>query len=96
MLPIPGYEILTQIYESAKSLVYWSLQTQENKVVILKVLKDYATPEKLIRYKQEYEITRLNLGGVIKAYSLEKYQRTVVIIFEDFGGDSLKILKRMN
>jgi len=94
MIALPGYQILTQIYESANSLVYRGLRNQDNKAVILKVLnQDYPTPEKITRYKQEYEITRnLNLDGVVKAYTLEKYQRTLIIIFEDFGGSSLNIL----
>jgi serine/threonine protein kinase len=56
------------------------------------VLKqDYPTAAELTRYKQEYEITRnLNLSGVVKAYDLSKYQNTLVMILEDFGGKSLK------
>lgn len=93
MFAIPGYQILTQIHESANSLVYRGIRNDDN-AVILKVLKqDYPTPEQLTKYKQEYKLTRnLNLDGVVRAYSLEKYQRTLVIIFEDFGGTSLNIL----
>ena len=31
------------------------------------------------------------MDGVVKAYSLEKHQNTLVICLEDFGGESLKI-----
>jgi serine/threonine protein kinase len=94
MLKLDGYQILTQIYESANSLVYRGIQQKDNQSVILKVLKqDYPTPSELTRYKQEYEITRnLNVEGAIAAYALEPYQRTLVIILEDFGGLSLKQL----
>ncbi len=94
MLTLPNYQILTQIYESANSLVYRAVRNEDNQPVILKVLKqDYPTPEELTRYRQEYEITNsLNLDGVIKTYGLEKYQNTLVIVLEDFGGDSLKQL----
>ena len=52
---------------------------------------DYPSTQELTRYKQEYEITRsLNLQGVIKAYSQQEYQRTLVILLEDFGGESLE------
>src|ERR671933_1295664 len=93
-IALPGYQILTQISKSANSLVYRGIREQDNKAVILKVLKqEYPTPQELTRYKQEYEITRnLNLDGVVKAYSLEPYQRTLVIILEDFGASSLKRL----
>jgi serine/threonine protein kinase len=78
MIIIPDYQILAQIYESANSLVYRAIREQDNQSVILKVLKeDYPTPSQLTRYKQEYEITRnLNTDGVVKAYSLEPYQRS--------------------
>ncbi|MGB7443741.1 MAG: ATP-binding sensor histidine kinase [Coleofasciculaceae cyanobacterium] len=94
MITLPGYQVLSQIYESANSLVYRAIREEDNQAVILKVLKeDYPTPSELTRYKQEYEITRnLNLEGVVKAYGLEPYQRTLVIILEDFGASSLKLL----
>ncbi|MDP8965654.1 MAG: serine/threonine-protein kinase PknK, partial [Cyanobacteriota bacterium] len=94
MTIIPGYQSFAQIYESANSLIYRAIRERDNKAVILKVLKeDYPTPQELTRYKQEYEITRhLNLDGAIKAFALEPYQRTLVIIFEDFGASSLKLL----
>jgi predicted ATPase/serine phosphatase RsbU (regulator of sigma subunit)/tRNA A-37 threonylcarbamoyl transferase component Bud32 len=94
MIEINGYEILTQIYESANSTVYRGIRQQDNQAVILKFLKeDYPTPSELVRYKQEYEITRnLNIDGVIKAYELKPYQMTLCIILEDFGASSLKQL----
>ena len=93
-IEIPGYQIITQLYESANSLVYRGQKEQDNKTVIFKVLKEnYPTPQELTRYKQEYEITsNLNTEGVVKAYSLEPYQRTLVIILEDFGASSLRQL----
>jgi predicted ATPase/signal transduction histidine kinase/tRNA A-37 threonylcarbamoyl transferase component Bud32 len=94
MITLPGYQILTQIYESANSVIYRAIREQDNQSVILKVLKeDYPTPQEITRYKQEYEITcNLNLDGIVKAYSLEPYQRSLVIILEDFGASSLKQL----
>jgi predicted ATPase/serine phosphatase RsbU (regulator of sigma subunit) len=94
MLTLPNYKILTQIYESANSLVYRAVRNEDNQPVILKLLKeDYPTPEELTCYRQEYEITKsLNLDGVIKTYGLEKYQNTLVIVLEDFGGESLNAL----
>jgi len=92
MLTLPNYQIVSQIYESANSVVYRGLRSKDNQPVILKMLKqDYPTPLALNRYRQEYEITHdLDLAGVIKAYDIEKYQNTLIIILEDFGGESLK------
>ncbi|EGK86803.1 GAF domain-containing protein [Microcoleus vaginatus PCC 9802] len=94
MIRFPGIKVLAQIYESDNSVVYRGIREQDHKAVILKVLKqDYPTPSELTRYKQEYEITRnLNIEGVVKAYALETYQRTLVIILEDFGASSLRQL----
>ena len=96
MIIISGYRIVTQVYESANSEVYRAIRESDGQSVILKVLKqDYPTPAELTRYKQEYEITRtLNQEGVVKAYGLEKYQNTLVMFVEDFGGESLKILTK--
>lgn len=94
MLKLDNYQILTQIYESNNSNIYRGIRQHDNQPVILKFLKeDYPTASELTRYKQEYEITRnLNIDGVIKAYELKPYQRTLVIILEDFGASSLKLL----
>ena len=93
-ITITGYRIIATIYESANSLVYRAIREQDQQPVILKVLKEnYPTPQELTRYKQEYEIIRsLNLDGIVGAYGLHKYQNTLVILLEDFGGESLKIL----
>jgi len=92
MLTLPNYQIGSQIYESVNSLIYRGHRKKDNQPVILKMLKlDYPTPAELTRYRQEYEIMHdFDLAGVIKAYDIEKYQNTLVIILEDFGGESLK------
>src|ERR671933_115324 len=94
MSALLGYQILGQIYESPNSIVYRGIRDEDSQAVILKLLREeYPTPAEIIRYKQEYRIThRVNRAGGVKAYSLEEYQKTLVITFEDFGGESLKIL----
>ncbi|NEO72924.1 serine/threonine-protein kinase PknK, partial [Moorena sp. SIO3H5] len=91
MITINGYQVNTKIYESSNSIVYRGIRDNDNQSVIIKVLKqDYPTESELTRYKQEYQLSHsLNFAGVIKAYELLKYQSTLIIIFEDFGGDSL-------
>ena len=94
MISLPDITIVSQIYESANSLVYRGILKSNQQPVILKLLKeDYPTPAELYRYQQEYEITRrLNIEGTIKAYELRKYQNTQLMLLEDFGGESLKIM----
>ena len=91
MLNIPGISVQTKIYESANSLVYRGIREENSQPLILKVLKEnYPTPQEIARYRTEYQITKsLNLSGVVKVYDLQKYQNTLVISLEDFGGKSL-------
>ncbi|WP_234017139.1 serine/threonine protein kinase [Nostoc sp. 'Lobaria pulmonaria (5183) cyanobiont'] len=92
MIALAGVAIQSKIYESSNSLVYRGIRVQDGRAIIVKMLKlDYPSPQELTRYRQEYEITRsLNIEGVVKAYSQQDYQRTLVILLEDFGGESLE------
>ena len=96
METIKDYQIVQKIYDSANSLVYRANLKHNRQPVILKILKEnYPTPSELNRYKQEYEITRsLNTAGVIKAYDLQRYENSLVMFLEDFGGESLKLLRQ--
>ncbi len=93
MIHIAGYQIHEQIYESLNSSVYRGQRERDGQAVILKVLKEnYPSPEERFRYQQEYEITcSLKLDGVIRAYSLEKYHNTLLMVLEDFGGQALNL-----
>ncbi|HEY9705163.1 MAG TPA: AAA family ATPase, partial [Allocoleopsis sp.] len=92
MTSISGYKILDQLDETDQSLVYRGIREIDETKVIIKVLKDdYPTAAQITAYKQEYHITSsFNLPGVIKSYSLEKYQDKLAIILENFPGESLK------
>lgn len=91
---LPGYQVRDQIHNGLNSVVYKAVQAENQQPVILKILRrDYPTLQELTRYRREYEIIcSLNLAGVVKAYRLESYQNTLIIVLEDFGGQSLKIL----
>jgi serine/threonine protein kinase len=93
MIKFPGFTVKSQIHESANSLVYRGIRQFDQQPMILKLLKaDYPTPSQLIHYRQEYETLRkLNLEGVVKVYDLQNYQNTLVMLLEDFDGESLKI-----
>ena len=91
MIALPGIAIQDTIYESAHSLVYRGTRDDGLAIVIKRLKQDYPSPQELTRYRQEYTITRsLNLDGVIKVYSQHDYQRTLVMLLEDFGGESLE------
>ncbi len=88
---IPGYQVSKKIYESANTLVYKALRERDNVPVVLKILKEnYPTKEEIVRYKQEFYVTRhLDFDGVARAYDLEKYNNTLFIVLEDCGAISL-------
>jgi len=90
----PTYQIIEQIHESDQSLVYRAILQPEELPIIVKILKEnYPNLSASTRYKQEYGIIRsLNSDRTIKAYQLQRYQNTLAICLEDFGGKSLKIL----
>ena len=95
-MQISGYAISEKIYESRRSLIYRAQRKRDGLAVILKQLKnDYPPPEELARFRREYEMTcAIESEGVIKAYELIPYQHSLILVIEDFGGDSLaNILK---
>ncbi|MDJ0836629.1 MAG: AAA family ATPase [Acidobacteriota bacterium] len=91
---IAGYRIIEQIYENRNSLIFRANRIEDCKPVIIKKLKeDFPSPDELTRYRQEYEITRdLDSPGIIHTYGLEKVNNKLMIILEDFGAFSLKML----
>ena len=96
MIALPGIAIRDKIYESSASLVYRGIRETDGRDIVIKLLKqDYPSSQELMRYRQEYAITRfLDVEGVIRAYSQQDYQRTLVILLEDFGGESLEYWMR--
>ncbi len=96
MIPVKGYTTKKKIYESASSLVWRALRDSDNQPVILKILKEeYPLPNELAHYRQEYEIAsglKQKTTGVIEPYGIEKYENKLIISFEDFGAESLRIL----
>ncbi|MEG3974976.1 AAA family ATPase [Microcoleus sp. herbarium8] len=93
MLSIPGIAVVTLLYESASSLIYRAIREADRQPIILKLLKEsYPTPQELVRYRTEYRITQeLKEAGVVRVYDFQKYQNSLVMFLEDFGGESLKI-----
>lgn len=92
MIALTGYDNFSSIHNSRNSQVYRARRQEDGKSVIIKLLnKVYPTVAQIRRYKQEYQLThQLELPGVIKAYSLERWQRSYAIVLEDFGGVSLR------
>src|SRR6185437_8374188 len=92
---VPGYEVLSQIYESAQSIIYRGRRLEGGRPVVLKLLNDeYPSPARLLRFRREFEIARSLAGpGVIEALEIAEVRHTAVIAFADAGGESLARLR---
>ncbi|MCT7982724.1 AAA family ATPase [Laspinema sp. A4] len=86
-----GFRIIDQLSQNARSSVYRTIRSRDNLPAIVKILHSEGTNAgDFSRYKQEYEIYRLNLDGVVQTYGLQKYNQAIALILEDFGAESLK------
>jgi predicted ATPase/class 3 adenylate cyclase len=96
MLFVEGFKFRQRIYESAGSLVLRAFRESDTLPVVIKLLKsDYPTTSELTHYRQEFEITQsLSHPGIIRTYELRRHNKSLVIVFEDFGGMSIESLLR--
>ncbi|MBN3877884.1 MULTISPECIES: AAA family ATPase [unclassified Nostoc] len=94
MIALEGYKVLTELHTSPNSQVYRGYRELDRQPVVLKVLwQEYPSPEAIARFKLEYDLTRrAQAPGIIQAYDLKKYQNTLVLVLEDFGGQPLREL----
>ena len=85
------YEITDKLHESECTIVYHGYRTQDSLPAVVKVLKaEAATKEKLAAFKHEFEITsKLDLPGIVKPIALADDDDGLVMVMEDFGGQSL-------
>src|SRR4051812_39890112 len=94
MATLAGYEISEKLYESHNSVVYRGFRQGDGTSVILKTLQGvYPSPERIARFRLEYEMTRqLTPVGVVAAYGLESNLNHLILVLEDFGASSLDLL----
>ncbi|MBE9206650.1 AAA family ATPase [Nostoc sp. LEGE 06077] len=95
---LPGYRIVEQIYCGSKTLVYRGIKEQEQKPVVIKLIRnEYPTFSEIAQFRNQYTITKnLNLPGIVQPLCLENYRNGYALIMEDFGGISLKDWGRQN
>ncbi|HEX9005804.1 MAG TPA: protein kinase, partial [Bacteroidota bacterium] len=88
---IVNYEITAKLYESACTLVWRGRRIADGEPVVLKILKpEAATEEALASFRREFGIvSKVALPGVVRAYGLEEYRGSPMMVLEDMGGESL-------
>ncbi|MEG4108156.1 AAA family ATPase [Microcoleus sp. S13_C5] len=91
MIVLSGYEIIENIYEGVRTVVYRGIRNRDRQLVIVKIIKnEYPTLEQITNLRQEFIITQnLECEGIVKTYNLENYQNSLALILEDLGGLSL-------
>ncbi|BAY79409.1 two-component hybrid sensor and regulator (plasmid) [Nostoc linckia NIES-25] len=92
ILPLSGYRITEQIYSGSKTLVYRAIRKQDQKPVVIKLMRnEYPTIHEIAQFRNQYTITKnLDLKGIVKPLSLENYRNAYALVMEDFSGISLK------
>jgi len=84
---LAGYQITDTVYNSDTHAIYRAEKNQDNLPVILKFLKDDHPDNATLRsFAREYSIiSSIQSELTIKAYSLEKYKNSLVMVLEDCG-----------
>ncbi len=92
MNALPGYKITEVVQLGVKSIIYRAVRESDEELVIIKTLNsEYPTIEEITRLRHEYTISsNLELEGIVKPHSLEKYKNCFALILEDCGGKSLR------
>jgi len=85
------HHISEKIHDGDSSVIYRAKHTQTDKSVVLKFLKSgYPSHQLLYEFAQEYSITAsFQSDRIVKTYSLEKHNNSLVMILEDCGSVTL-------
>ncbi|BAY11537.1 trifunctional serine/threonine-protein kinase/ATP-binding protein/sensor histidine kinase [Calothrix sp. NIES-2098] len=91
-LMMPNYDLNEILHEGDDTVIYRATSQIDKQSVILKILKaEYPSLDAITSLKHEYKITEnLNLESVVKVLRLENHENRLALVFEDFGGKSLK------
>lgn len=90
-----GYKIQATLYESASTVVYRALRTDDLRPVVLKVLRRKPPrAQDLERLKREFELgssasASVNIRSIVRPLALETFDGKPTLVLEDFGGESL-------
>ncbi len=91
---ILNYDLNEILHEGDDTVIYRATSQIDQQSAILKILKaEYPSLDAITSLKHEYKITEnFNLENVVKVLRLENHDNRLALVFEDFGGQSLKQL----
>ena len=90
-ITIGNYHALKLIHKSDRTLVYRGQNVENGQPVIIKLMRNqYPSFRELVQFRNQYAISKnLEIEGIIKTYTLERYENRYALIMEDMGGVSL-------
>lgn len=88
MVNIPGYNLGEKVYEGNRTIIYSGIRLNDGMPVLLKLLcAEYPNLYDVIKLKNEYEINeKIHSDNIVKIYAMENYEKTPVLILENFDG----------
>jgi len=90
-LNLPGYQIKEELFRTSRTAIYRAIRKSDQLSVVIKTLsEEYPSSQDISRFKHEFYITQKLLGeGIIYAYELVQFGRSLALVLEDFHGVSL-------
>ncbi|GGA26207.1 serine/threonine-protein kinase [Okeania sp. KiyG1] len=95
-IKVANYQTLELIYESERTLVYRGINLESKQSVVVKLMgHEYPSFNELVQFRNQYAIAKnLNIKGIVKPYSLLRYNNGYALIMEDIGAISLAEYQR--
>ena len=91
IIKVANYQALELIHESERTLVYRGINLESKQSVVVKLMaQEYPSFNELVQFRNQYAIAKnLDLPGIVKQYSLLRYNNGYALIMEDIGAISL-------
>ncbi|MEO1621377.1 MAG: protein kinase [Cyanobacteria bacterium J06632_3] len=88
---LSGYCFTEKIYEGSRTVVYRGVREQDQRPVVVKLLKDRLPRfNDLIQFSNQYSIAKdLDLPNVVTPLALVPYGHGSALVMDDFGGLAL-------
>ncbi len=95
-IKIANYQTLELIHQSERTLVYRGINIESGQPVIVKLMgQEYPSFNELVQFRNQYAIAKnLDIPGIVKPYSLERYKNGYALIMEDIAAISLAQYQR--
>ena len=91
-IKLANYQTIELIHKSQRTLVYRGKNIDSGQPVIVKLMaQEYPSFNELVQFRNQYAIAKnLDIPGIVKPYSLLRYNNGYALIMEDIGAISLE------